>query len=86
MKVAILLISAVLAGCNSLHAARDDRECQSYGLAAGTPEYANCRLQLKQIGAQRYSNAMSTYNTIRANRTKTCSSYWTGSNWMTNCY
>lgn len=86
MRVALLLLLASLAGCNSLHAARDDAECLDYGLAAGTPEYANCRIQLKQLHAQRYSNAMSTYNTIRANRTRTCSSYWTGSNWATNCY
>ena len=27
-------------------AAVDDKQCRSYGLAFGTPEYANCRLQL----------------------------------------
>lgn len=83
MRIALLLaLSGVLTACNSIHAARDDAECQSYGLAAGTPEYANCRLQLQQIGAQRAANAVNAYNSVRANRVQSCA--WNGAAWQ--CY
>jgi hypothetical protein len=65
MKAAALLLCAVLlSACLSAKeraerlAADDDAQCKSYGLAFGTPAYADCRLRLHE-GRQRAEAAVS---------------------------
>lgn len=45
------ILATVLEGCASAEqiAAQQDRTCQSYGMLSGTPEYADCRIQLAEI-------------------------------------
>lgn len=47
MKKAILL-ALLLAGCQTTEdkIAVDDRQCKSYGVAVGSPEYVQCRANL----------------------------------------
>ena len=64
MRYVLLVAMLVLAGCESeaeLRAQRqariaqaeasEHRQCVDFGLEHGTPEYADCRLQLRQIRA-----------------------------------
>lgn len=51
-----------LAGCASPadRMAADDRQCQSYGVAPGSPPYVDCRLRLDQQHANaRVVNSLS---------------------------
>jgi len=47
MKRAVLL-TLLLAGCQTTEdrIALDDRQCQSYGVAVGSPAYVQCRANL----------------------------------------
>lgn len=47
MKRAILL-ALMLGGCQTTeeHVASDDRQCQGYGVAVGSPAYVQCRQNL----------------------------------------
>ena len=57
MKAAILC-AALLTGCASMSYENTEKNaCVSYGLAEGTPEYGQCRLQLAQLRMQR-ANAL----------------------------
>ena len=56
----ILTIATVLliAGCAAeQQMARDQVNCESYGFRPGTPEYANCKMQLEQSRRHRAATA-----------------------------
>ena len=50
MSRAIVLGALLLAGCQTTEErfAKDDAQCQSYGVAKGTPAYTQCRMQIDQ--------------------------------------
>jgi hypothetical protein len=51
MRVATIMICALLAGCAS-HAENDEAKCRSMGFKPGTQSYGHCRLQLENNRAQ----------------------------------
>lgn len=61
-----VLIVLLLAGCSQVYAERDNKECTGYGLNAGTPEYAECRVALKQMREQRRDRSAYNYHMTRA--------------------
>lgn len=61
MKKAIFL-ALLLAGCQTTEErlAADDRQCQSYGVAIGSPPYVECRMRLdKQHSQAQIVNSLS---------------------------
>lgn len=56
MRKALLLTAVMLGGCQSmpplLPSTAEKQECESYGLHEGTPQYAECRIMLKQARSQ----------------------------------
>jgi hypothetical protein len=79
MRALTLLICAtVLSGCAAKLAAKDDERCKAYGLAFGTPAYADCRLRLLQMREGAASGAAyssSVTNCQKAGNTVSCQSY-----------
>ena len=56
----LILATALLSGCANVALTANERErqqCLSYGLAEGTQEHANCRIQLSTARMER-SNAL----------------------------
>jgi len=51
--------------------AKDNNECLGYGAKAGSPEYINCRLKIKEIRQSEY-NAGAMANPTVNTRPKTC--------------
>lgn len=64
MRKLTILVFLALSGCAAQFAANDDAKCTSYGAAAGTPAYAQCRAQLDAARTQSTATAIAGMNAV----------------------
>jgi hypothetical protein len=63
------ILATILGGCASAEqvAAQRNLTCQSYGMQFGTPEYADCRMQLAQIQQAQQAEAIRRFGQALSN-------------------